>query len=84
MEETIQEFRIIGVDGKIIGATPRPEKLARITKLMTRMRKNYQYKILNNTLITPSLPICGKDNNPQQWWSVNDYEILAAAFHHEV
>ena len=28
MEETVQEFRIIGVEGKIIGAAPRPEKLA--------------------------------------------------------
>jgi len=27
MEETVQEFRIIGVDGKIIGAAPRLEKL---------------------------------------------------------
>jgi hypothetical protein len=44
------------------------------------MRKNYQYKILADRLVIPVLPIFGKDNNPQQWWSINDYEILLATF----
>ena len=48
------------------------------------MRKNYQYEILSNTLIIPSPPIWGKDNNPQQWWSINNYKILAATFCHKV
>jgi len=26
----------------------------------------------------------GKTNNPQQWWNLNDYEILSATFQYEV
>jgi len=26
----------------------------------------------------------GKDNNPHQWWNINDYEILCAAYRQEV
>ena len=84
MEETVQEFRIVGADGNIIGAAPRPEKLARITKLLTNMRKNYQYEILADALIIPVPSIWGKANNPQQWWSIHNYEILSAAFCHKV
>jgi hypothetical protein len=81
MEKTVQEYRIIRANGKIIliGPAPRLEKLAQITKLLISMRKNYQYKILADVLVIPVPPIWGKDN-PQQWWSINDYEILSAAF----
>ena len=83
MEKPVQEFRIIGANGKIIAA-PQPEKLMQVTKLLISMRKNYQYKILANVLVIPVPPILGKDNNPQQWWSINDYKILLATFRHEV
>jgi hypothetical protein len=56
MEKTIQEFRIVRVDGKTIGAAPQPERLARITKLLTSMRKNYQYEILADTMVIPVQP----------------------------
>jgi hypothetical protein len=45
------------------------------------MRKNYQYKILADVLVIPVPPIY---NNPQQWWNINNYEILSAALQHEV
>ena len=80
MEKTVQEFRIIGVNGKIIGAAPQPEKLTWITRLLMSMRKNYQYKTLADVLVIPVLPIWGKDNNTQQWRNINDDEILPAAF----
>src|SRR6202050_2927980 len=48
------------------------------------MRKDYQYDILAEGLAIPVPPIWGKDNDPQQWWRINNYEILSAAFHHEV
>src|ERR1700683_643906 len=48
------------------------------------MRKDYQYDVLAEGLAIPVPPIWGKDNDPQQWWRINDYEILCAAFHHEI
>ena len=29
-------------------------------------------------------PIWAKDNGPEQWWSINDYEILCTTFCHKV
>ena len=80
MEKTVQEFIMIGVNRKVICAAPQPERLMWVTKLLISMRKNYQYEILASY----SSPILGNDNNPQQWWSINDYEILSATFQHEV
>ena len=35
-------------------------------------------------LAIPVPPVWGKDNNPHQWWSINDYEILCAVYRQEV
>ena len=32
----------------------------------------------------PVPPIWAKDNNPEQWWSINNYEILCTTFRHKV
>jgi hypothetical protein len=29
-------------------------------------------------------PLWGKNNNPEKWWSTNDFEILSAAYRHKV
>jgi hypothetical protein len=48
------------------------------------MRRDYQYDLLADGLAIPVPPVWGKDNNPHQWWSINDYEILCAAYRQEV
>ena len=47
------------------------------------MRKDYQSDIAADGAI-PAVPLWGKDNDPHQWWMINDYEVLCAAFRHEV
>ena len=84
MEKTIKEFRIVSSNGDIIGAAPRPENLARTSKLLFKLRRDYQYEFIGDGLAIPVPPVWGKDNNPHQWWNINDYEILSAAFRHEV
>src|SRR6266853_3792528 len=32
----------------------------------------------------PKPPLLGKNNNPEEWWSTNDFEIISAAYQHEV
>jgi hypothetical protein len=44
--------------------------------------KDYQYKVMANGSI-PIPPIWGKDHNPNQWWNINDYEVICAAYCHE-
>jgi len=35
-------------------------------------------------MAVPKLPLWGKNNNPEEWWSTNDFEIISAAYRHEV
>src|SRR6267154_1615478 len=84
MEETVRKFRIINLNKQFLGAMPEPGRLVRTTKLLIQMRKDYQYDLLTDGSAIPVLPVWGKDNNPHQWWSINDYEILCAAYHQEV
>jgi len=84
IEKTLKEFRVLTVDGKILGAAPQPENLKHMTKLLGRMRNNYQYELVGQGLAIPVPPVWGKDNNAHQWWRINDYEILSAAFRHEI
>ena len=32
----------------------------------------------------PRLPCCGKNNDLEQWWNINDFEILCTSYRHEV
>src|SRR6266853_5450742 len=35
-------------------------------------------------MAVPKPPLWGKNNNPEEWWSTNDFEIISAAYRHEV
>jgi len=82
--KAVQEFRMASSEGKIIGAAPQPENLVEATKLLRKIRGKYHEEVLDDGLSIPKPPIWGKTNNPQQWWNLNDYEILSATFRHEV
>ena len=56
MEEAIGKFRVACVDGKILGAAPKPENLVRATKLLAKLGKDYQYEVLIDGLSIPIPP----------------------------
>jgi hypothetical protein len=35
-------------------------------------------------MAVPKPPLWGKNNNPEEWWSTNDFKIFSAAYRHEV
>lgn len=80
----MKEFRVISVNGNILGAAPRPDNLVRTSKLLGNIRRTYQYDLVDDGLAIPEPLEWGKNNDPNQWWRINDYEILCAAFRHEV
>jgi hypothetical protein len=83
MEETVGKFKVASVDRKILGAAPRPENLVKATKLLAKLGKDYQYEVLIDRLSIPVPPMWGKYNDPHQWWNLNDYKVLCAAYQHE-
>ena len=82
--KAVQKFRVASSKGKIIGAAPQPENLMEATKLLRKIRGKCLEEVLDDGLSVPESPFWGKTNNPQQWWNLNDYEIIAAIFRHEV
>ena len=57
MEDAIGKFRVASADGKILGAAPRPENLIKATKLLAKLGKDYQYKVLIDGLNIPVPPV---------------------------
>ena len=39
---------------------------------------------MDNSLAIPKPPLWDKNNNPEEWWNANDFEIICAAYRHEV
>ena len=83
MEDTLGKFRVASVDGRILRASCRPENLIKATKLLAKLGKDYQYEVLIEKLSIPVPPVWGKYIYPRHWWSLNNYEILCAAYRHE-
>jgi hypothetical protein len=40
--------------------------------------------LVEQGMAIPRPPRWGKNNDPEQWWNVNDFEILCASYQHEV
>ena len=76
LEETVRRFKVLELNNEVLGAAPKLGRLTRTMKLLVQMRKDYQYDILveGSAILVP--PVWGRDNNPHQWWNINDYEIL--------
>ena len=68
----------------MIGTAPKPENLILTTRLLRKIRRNCYYEVLDDGLDVLEPSVWGKTNNPWQWWSLNDYEILSTTFWHEV
>ena len=64
--------------------SPKPDVLAFITKKLSMLRDEARDYLVENGLAVPKLPLWGKNNNPEEWLNANDFEILSAAYRHEV
>ena len=69
---------------EIKALSPKPEVLASIRKKLLNLREEVRDYLVGNGMAVPKPPLWGKNNNPQEWWSTNDFEIISAAYRHEV
>jgi len=44
------------------------------------LREEARDYLVGNGMAVPKLPLWGKNNNPQEWWNTNDFEILSVAY----
>jgi hypothetical protein len=69
---------------EIKALSPKPEVLASIAKKLSNLREEARDYLVENGLAIPKPPLWGKNNNPNKWWSANDFKILSAAYRHKV
>src|ERR1700683_2675861 len=55
-----------------------------LVKKLSNLREEARDYLVDNRMAVPKLPLWGKNNNPEEWWNVNDFEIISVAYEHEV
>jgi hypothetical protein len=69
---------------EIKALAPKPEVLTSIGKKLSNLREEAREYLVGNGMAVPKPPLWGKNNNPKEWWSTNDFEIISAAYRHQV
>lgn len=69
--------------GEIQALAPTATKLKSITSKISTLIRDFQPDILHQGLAIPRTPIWATHNDADDFWTPNDYEILAASFRHE-
>lgn len=84
LERLMGCVKITHDSSNILGIAPDSKYIEIIPKKLTAAKNKVLNSLLENGMVLPSPPIWGKENNPEEWWSINDFEILAACYQHEV
>jgi len=84
LDRLFSEFRIIHDMNEIIAASPNPDSLAEVARGLSALREEVRESLVDDGLAIPKTPLWGKENNTEEWWCINDFEILAASYRHEV
>ena len=68
----------------INGVAPNPDVLASIGKKLTQLREEAGDYLVEQGMAIPRPPCWGKNHDLEQWWTINNFEILCASYRHEV
>ena len=84
LEDFFENFRVVHDFEDIKGVAPNPDELASIGKKIILLREEAGDYLVEQGMAIPWLPHCRKNNNPEQWWNIDDFEILCTSYRHEV
>jgi len=84
LENLFEEIRILHDYEEIKALSPKPKVLASIRKKLSNLREEVGDYLVGNGMAVPKPPLWGKNNNPEEWWSTNDFEIISATYRHKV
>ena len=84
LEDFFENFRVVHNFEEIKGIAPNPDVLASIGKKLTLLREEAGDYLVEQGMAISRPPHWGKNNDPEQWWNINDFEILCASYRHEV
>ena len=84
LEDFFENFRVVYNFEDVKGVAPNPDVLASIGKKITIFREEAGDYLVEQGMAIPTLPCWGKNNDPEQWWNINNFEILCTSYWHEV
>jgi hypothetical protein len=84
LECLMSQVQVAHSDMAIIDVCLDATYLASIPRKLAVAKNKVQNALLEDGGTIPSPPIWVKNNNPDDWWNPNDFEILGACYRHEV
>ena len=84
LEGFFENFRIAHNFEDIKGVAPNLDVLTSIGKKLFQFREEVRDYLVGQGMAIPKHPYWGKDNNPEEWLTINDYKILCTCNQHEV
>jgi len=84
LEELFSEFRVLHDFTEVRGISPKEHHLNSILKKLSTLRAEAKDYLVAEGLAILKPLLWGKDNDPTEWWNINDFEILLVCYRHEV
>ena len=84
LENHFERFRVVHDFEEIKALPPDPDVFTSLRKKLSQLREEARDYLVGNGMAVFTPPLWVKNNNPEEWWSVNDFEILCASYRHEV
>src|ERR1700677_2753362 len=84
LENLFEEFMILHDFVAVKALSPKPEILVSIAEKLSKLREEARDYLVENGSAVPKTPLWGKNNDPEEWLNANDFEIISAAYRHEV
>ena len=73
LEDFFENLRVVHNFEDIKGVAPNLDMLASIGKKLTLLREEAGDYLVQQAMAIPGLPCWGKNNDPEQWWNINDF-----------
>ena len=84
LESLFEEFRILHDFSEVKAATIKLDIFFSLMKKLTRLIEEASDYLLYQGKAIPKPPKWGKNNDPEEWYNINDFKILCACYWHEV
>jgi hypothetical protein len=84
IEELFSKFQVLHNFTEVRGISLKECHLNSISKKLSTLRAEAKYYLVAKGLAVTRPPLWGKDNDPTEWWSINNFKILSACYQHKL
>jgi hypothetical protein len=84
LENLFSKLWVLHDSVEVLAASPKPKLITQVERRLTILREEFKYPFVAEALAIPKPPFWAKNNDCNEWWSMNDFEILAVCYRHKV